>query len=103
MVPLANAWRSGADAWSTAQRKSFANDLVNSQLIAVSAASDRAKGDQNPAQWRPPLASYHCLYARAWTTIKQYYQLAVTAPEKSALGEMLDTCPAEPTPTQEGR
>lgn len=25
MVPLANAWRSGADAWTTPQRKAFAN------------------------------------------------------------------------------
>ncbi|MEU7835041.1 MULTISPECIES: DUF1524 domain-containing protein [unclassified Nonomuraea] len=51
VVPLANAWRSGADTWTTPQRKAFANDLQNPQLIAVSAASNRAKGDQNPAQW----------------------------------------------------
>ncbi|MGH3984563.1 MAG: hypothetical protein ACRDST_18225 [Pseudonocardiaceae bacterium] len=43
MVPLANAWRSGADTWDTAKRRAFANDLTNSQLIAVSAASNRAK------------------------------------------------------------
>ncbi|WP_248965767.1 HNH endonuclease family protein [Sphaerisporangium perillae] len=45
VVPLANAWRSGADAWSTAKRQQFANDLTNPQLIAVSATSNRAKGD----------------------------------------------------------
>ncbi|WP_405148693.1 HNH endonuclease family protein [Sphaerisporangium sp. NBC_01403] len=92
MVPLANAWRSGADAWSTAKRKEFANDLASPQLIAMSAASNRAKGDQSPAQWRPPLRTYWCTYARAWTDVKYRYGLAVTASEKVALGEMLDTC-----------
>lgn len=38
MVPLANAWCSGADTWNTAKRRAFANDLTNSQLIAVSAS-----------------------------------------------------------------
>ncbi|GII89722.1 hypothetical protein Ssi03_77120 [Sphaerisporangium siamense] len=93
VVPLANAWRSGADAWSTAKRRAFANDLVNPQLIAVSAASNRAKGDQNPAQWKPPLRSYWCTYARAWTDVKHLYGLAVTTEEKTALDQMLDTCP----------
>ncbi|WP_405148466.1 HNH endonuclease family protein [Sphaerisporangium sp. NBC_01403] len=93
IVPLANAWRSGADAWSTAKRRDFANDLTNPQLIAVSATSDRAKGDQIPAQWKPPLRGFWCTYARAWTDVKHRYGLAVTAPEKTALAEMLDTCP----------
>lgn len=35
MVPLSNAWRSGARNWSTAQREAFANDLTRPQLIAV--------------------------------------------------------------------
>jgi hypothetical protein len=55
MVPLANAWRSGADLWDTSTRKAFANDLAHSQLVAVSAASNRSKGDQSPDQWKPPL------------------------------------------------
>ncbi|RCG32007.1 HNH endonuclease [Sphaerisporangium album] len=98
MVPLANAWRSGADAWSTAKRRDFANDLTNPQLIAVSAASNRAKGDQNPADWKPPLRSYWCTYARAWTDVKYRYGLAVTAAEKTALDQMLDTCPGRQHP-----
>ncbi|MGH3801825.1 MAG: GmrSD restriction endonuclease domain-containing protein, partial [Pseudonocardiaceae bacterium] len=65
MVPLANAWRSGADTWDTPTRKSFANDLKNPQLIAVSAASNRSKGDQSPDQWSPPSRAYWCTYSRA--------------------------------------
>ncbi|MFE4873867.1 HNH endonuclease family protein [Streptomyces sp. NPDC056682] len=93
MVPLAAGWRAGADQWDTAKRKAFANDLVNSQLIAVSAASNRSKGDQTPDLWKPPLHSYWCTYSRAWIDVKHVWELNVTQAEKSALGEMLDTCP----------
>ncbi|MFE9454525.1 HNH endonuclease family protein [Streptomyces sp. NPDC006739] len=94
VVPLANGWRSGADEWATAKRRQFANDLTNPQLIAVSASSNQQKGDQSPDQWAPPLRSYWCTYARAWTHVKYVYELNITEPEKSKLDEMLDTCPA---------
>ncbi|MER7131322.1 HNH endonuclease family protein [Streptosporangium saharense] len=92
VVPLANAWRSGADTWSTQKRRALANDLTQPQLIAVSAASNRSKGDQSPDQWKPPLRTYWCTYARAWVDVKQHYALSVTSAEKTALTEMLDTC-----------
>ncbi|WP_436850209.1 HNH endonuclease family protein [Streptomyces monashensis] len=92
MVPLANAWRSGADTWSTDKRKSFANDLDHSQLIAVSAGSNRSKGDQSPDQWAPPNKDYWCTYSRAWTDVKYGYGLSITAAEKNKLVEMLNTC-----------
>lgn len=43
MVPLANAWRSGADEWDDAKRGDFANDTTRPQLLAVSASSNRAR------------------------------------------------------------
>ncbi|QHC26932.1 DUF1524 domain-containing protein [Streptomyces sp. GS7] len=92
MVPLANAWRSGADKWETSERRTFANDLDHSQLIAVSARSNRQKGDQSPDQWAPPRHEYWCTYARAWTDVKHVYRLSVTEPEKVKLEEMLDEC-----------
>ncbi|MGD3106137.1 HNH endonuclease family protein [Streptomyces sp. YGL11-2] len=92
IVPLANAWRSGADEWTTPKRREFANDLIHSQLIAVSARSNRQKGDQSPDQWAPSRHAYWCTYARAWTVVKHVYHLNVTEPEKAKLDEMLDTC-----------
>ncbi|MFD8143820.1 HNH endonuclease family protein [Streptomyces sp. NPDC059708] len=92
MVPLANGWRSGADTWDTAKRKRFANDLDNSQLIAVSASSNRSKGDQAPDQWAPPNTYFWCTYSRAWTHIKSLYGLSVTGTERTKLIEMLNTC-----------
>lgn len=91
LVPLAEAWRSGAWAWTTEQRKAFANDLTRPQLIAVSASSNRSKGDQDPANWLPQ-ASYRCVYARAWVQVKYYYDLTVDSAEQSALTGLLDAC-----------
>ncbi|MFI6019097.1 DUF1524 domain-containing protein [Streptomyces sp. NPDC051287] len=94
VVPLANAWRSGADRWDTAIRRMFANDLDSPQVIAVSASSNRQKGDQSPDQWVPPLRSFWCTYGRAWTHVKYVYGLNITEAEKNMLAEMVDTCSA---------
>ncbi|MEW1634149.1 HNH endonuclease family protein [Streptomyces sp. NPDC093801] len=94
MVPLAEAWRSGASGWDAAQRKAFANDLVRPQLLAVSATSNRSKGDQSPDLWQPPDRSSWCQYGRAWTTVKSHYQLTVTEAERAVLTTMIDTCAA---------
>lgn len=94
MVPLANAWRSGARDWDQDKRKEFANDLARPQLLAVSAATNRGKGDQGPDEWQPPLESYWCVYGRAWTSVKSAYGLTITGDEKSMLVKMLDTCNA---------
>ena len=92
MVPLANAWRSGADSWTDAKRQDFANDLTRPQLLAVTASSNRSKGDQNPAQWKPPTHAYWCTYAQRWIAVKAYWTLTITAAEKTALIDMLATC-----------
>jgi hypothetical protein len=92
MVPLAEAWSSGAWAWSTAQRQTYANDLGGPELWAVTDNVNQSKGDRDPAGWRPPLGSFHCLYARAWIQVKWYYDLSVDSAEKSALGNMLGSC-----------
>ncbi|WP_091610544.1 HNH endonuclease family protein [Micromonospora mirobrigensis] len=91
-VPLAEAWRTGAAEWDDAKRGNFANDLTRPQLIAVSRTSNRAKGDQDPAQWKPPNRSYWCTYAQRWVTVKHYWRLTVTSTEKSALADMLEEC-----------
>ncbi|WP_260618513.1 HNH endonuclease family protein [Streptomyces sp. WAC07149] len=92
MVPLAEAWRSGASGWDAAKRKAFANDLTRPQLLAVSAASNRSKGDQSPDLWQPPDKASWCQYGRAWTTVKSRYGLTVTDAERAMLTTMIDTC-----------
>ncbi|WP_372459498.1 hypothetical protein [Streptomyces olivaceus] len=62
------------------------------ELLAVSAGSNRSKGDQGPEEWQPPLGSYWCVYGRSWTSVKATYELTVTEDEKNWLTKMLDTC-----------
>ncbi|MCX5139993.1 HNH endonuclease family protein [Streptomyces sp. NBC_00338] len=92
MVPLAEAWRSGASSWTTAQRQAYANDLTRPQLIAVTDNVNQSKGDKDPASWLPSLAAYKCTYARAWVHVKHYYDLTVDSAEKSALQSVLNGC-----------
>ncbi len=92
MVPLANAWRSGADTWDDKRRGDFANDLTRPQLKAVSLTSNRAKGDQDPAQWKPPDRGYWCQYALDWIAVKHFWRLTVTTAERAALGDMMGAC-----------
>jgi len=92
VVALAEAWRSGASSWTTSRRQSFANDLNNPQLIAVSASSNRSKGDQDPSTWKPTRTSYHCTYSKMWIRSKYAWTLRLQSTEKSALQSMLNTC-----------
>lgn len=92
IVPLANAWISGARAWTAKRREAFANDLEDPQLIAVSLSSNRSKGDSSPDEWKPPRAAAWCAYARWWVDVKSIWKLTITAPEHDALAAMLATC-----------
>ncbi|MEU8071462.1 HNH endonuclease family protein [Micromonospora sp. NPDC049151] len=92
VVPLAEAWRSGANSWTTSRRQSFANDLTRPQLIAVTDNVNQSKGDQDPSTWQPPLTSYRCTYSKMWITVKYNWGLTLQSSEKSALQSMLNTC-----------
>ncbi|MGW0991896.1 HNH endonuclease family protein [Streptomyces sp. NPDC002520] len=92
LVPLAEAWDSGASKWTTAQRQGFANDVTRPQLLAVTDNVNQAKGDQDPATWMPSRTAYRCTYVRAWVQVKYYYNLSVDSAEKSALQSDLASC-----------
>ncbi|MEV0484564.1 HNH endonuclease family protein [Streptomyces sp. NPDC050508] len=92
LVPLAEAWDSGARNWTTAARQGFANDITRPQLIAVTDNVNQSKSDQDPAEWMPPLTSYACTYVRAWVQVKYYYDLSVDTAEKAKLTSVLSGC-----------
>jgi hypothetical protein len=89
VVPLAEAWVSGAKSWTRARREMFANDL--NELLAVDGPTNMSKGDGDPASWRPR-KGYQCTYARRWIAVKTRYRLAVDPSEKAALDQMLGYC-----------
>ncbi|PSK88913.1 uncharacterized protein DUF1524 [Murinocardiopsis flavida] len=96
MVPLAEAWDSGAAEWTPKQRERYANDLDDPRaLVAVTDRHNQSKADQDPAQWLPPSQSAHCRYIAEWTAVKHRWKLKADAPEKTALTERAATCPNE--------
>ncbi|QDN74660.1 HNH endonuclease [Streptomyces sp. S1A1-7] len=99
LVPLAEAWDSGASAWSPKEREAYANDLDDSRdLIAVSAASNRnrSKGDKDPSDWMPPYAGYWCQYLTDWVADKTRWDLSIDPTEQATLTEGLSRCPDQP-------
>jgi hypothetical protein len=93
MVPLGEAWDSGAAGWDAVRRQDYANDFDHSEaLIAVSASSNRSKSDRDPGEWKPENRDYWCQYAFSWMTVKTAWALSADAAEVQALQEMIATC-----------
>ena len=74
-----------------AARRRYANDLRG--LLAVDGPANAAKGDDDPAAWRPRKA-FQCTYAVRWIAVKTRWRLGADPSEVRALGEMLDFCRA---------
>ena len=100
VVALAEAWDSGASGWDLARRQAFANDLDHPEaLIAVTASSNRSKGDRDPAEWRPPRPEAGCDFGTTWATVKVVWDLSADAAEVEALRSLLGGCgTAAPAP-----
>jgi Protein of unknown function (DUF1524) len=92
VVPLGDAWMSGAKSWSASKKEAFANDLTRPQLLAVDSSDNERKGDSDPSVWKPPNHDFWCQYAKNWVTVKAHWHLTVTSAESAALHDMLSTC-----------
>ena len=91
LVPLAEAWDSGAKRWNAATRQRFANDLRDPRtLVAVTASSNRSKSDRDPSEWMPALGA--CKYVRQWVAVKIRWKLTVDRAEKRVLQQSGDAC-----------
>ena len=96
VVPLAEAWRSGAADWDDQTREAFANDLADDRVLrAVSAGSNRSKSDQDPAEWLPSEDAFLCEYVADWVAVKVRWDLATDPGERAAIEDVLAGCPAE--------
>ena len=91
MVPLAEAWDSGARTWTTATRQVYANDLGDYRtLVGVTDNVNQAKGDQDVAEWLPTYDK--CRYLREYVAVKHRWRLTVDSAEKSAMQSLASTC-----------
>ncbi len=90
VVPLKNAYRSGAYAWSNEQRCHFANFLGDPKhLMAVSGRENMSKGDSGPERYLPPNSAYLCSYLSNWVRIKAVWNLSFSQDEQHAVAVSL--------------
>jgi len=93
LVPVAEAWGSGAQSWTQARRVAFYNDLdYEFSLNAMASALNSAKSAMGPEQWLPP--ANICLYVQAWTAVKVRWGLSADPAEQAALTQQADACPS---------
>ena len=85
IVPLKEAHRSGAWAWSKQKKEEFANDQ-ESNLLAVDRRLNRRKGDKDPADWMP--STNQCDYLVRWLTVKTKWRLDMDDRERAAISRL---------------
>jgi hypothetical protein len=84
LVPLKEAWLSGADKWTKAERVAYANDLSYPEhLVAVKAGANRSKGARDIAEWLPTKSQEE--YKAQWFKVKKKYNLTFDASEVETL------------------
>jgi hypothetical protein len=86
IVPLKNAYISGAWKWTPAKRCTYANFMANSyHLLAVSGSENSKKGDRGPDQYMPPEESFACEYLEDWLKVKMIWGLIMLPEEVQAV------------------
>ena len=107
LVPLAEAWESGAHAWDAERRKRYSNGVgvmswKRSWLLPVTASANREKGAKRPDEWVPDNEQYRLNYAADWIATKTYWGMSVVQSEKDALIRLLLAEPVQTeTPSRE--
>lgn len=92
VVPLKNAYKSGAYQWTKDRRCHYANYLrEDNHLLAVSGHENMSKGDAGPERYLPPNEEYICEYVHNWLKIKATWSLGFTPNEALAVLETLET------------
>lgn len=92
MVPLKNAYVSGAHAWDFKSRCLYANYLGESfHLISVDGIENQRKGDKAPDQYMPSNKSYMCTYLKNWLTVKALWGLEMTPAEADGIKGLISS------------
>ncbi|WP_345984268.1 hypothetical protein [Streptomyces sp. DSS69] len=100
MVPLAEAWDSGAHDRTPERRDAYANEVdARSSLVAVTARTNRSKADRDPAAWMPPARSATCTYLVAWTATRLRWTSARTRPNRQPSSNSPNRAPTRPSST----
>ena len=90
LVPLKNAYDSGAWKWSKQMRCLYANYMGNLfHLVTVSGHENMSKSDKGPDQYMPPEPSIQCEYLNQWLAIKAIWGLTMPATEARSIQQQI--------------
>jgi hypothetical protein len=93
VVPLLDAWQTGAQRLGREQRIALANDPLN--LQAVEGALNEQKSASDAASWLPPSRTYWCTYVARQISVKAAYGLWTTPAEHDRMAQVLSACPGQ--------
>lgn len=92
LVPLAEAWDSGAYEWNASTRSRYANDLGDRRsLVPTTTALNYVKLADDPQSYIPKVNS--CRYILAWVAVKLRWSLTIDRRERDAIAEVAKSCP----------
>jgi hypothetical protein len=90
MVPLKDAYISGAYKWTYQARCLYGNYLgYKAHLISAYGEENNQKGDQTPADYMPPNDAYKCQYLKDWLFVKGLWGLTMDTAEASAIKDLI--------------
>lgn len=91
MVPLKEAYISGAHKWTFKERCLYGNYLgYKNHLVAVSGEENNEKSAQTPEDYMPSNPSYQCEYLKDWLKIKSYWGLSLVPEEMKAIRKLVE-------------
>lgn len=97
VVPLLDAWETGAQQWDQAKRTEFANDPLD--LLAVSGKANRKKKDGDVAKWLPSNPDFRCDYVTRVVKVKAKYGLWMIQAEHDEASRILTKCSSQALPS----
>lgn len=86
VVPLKEAWISGAAYFNRQGRLIFANDFDN--LVISHKSINRSKGSRDLSEWMPKNIKSHNKYIKKWIMIKNKYGLSANTKEMNYINSV---------------
>jgi hypothetical protein len=89
VVPLKQAYESGAWRWDFKSRCMYGNFMANNyHLLSVNGRENMSKGDKSPERYIPPNPKVTCSYLQAWLQIKLAWGLVMFDTEAQGIREI---------------
>lgn len=97
VVPLKNAYLSGASEWNWPKRCAYFNFIGNdTHLVPIQDKANSDKLDRGPDRWMPPNPEYHCQYLSNWMRVKTIWGLRISESEGAAIRKMTSELQCSP-------